>query len=68
MSAETLMHIFIKDNPYHSGLGLVDSQLKNLVLAFIEAPALYKVISIRSKTALETSVLDELAESGFCAN
>jgi len=55
-------------DPYHSGLGLVDSQLKNLMLAFIEAPALYKVIPIRSKTALETAVLDELAESGFCAN
>lgn len=46
MSAETLMHIFVKDDPYHSGLGLVDSQLKNFVLAFIEAPTLYKVISI----------------------
>ena len=33
------MHIFVKDDPYHSGLGLVDSQLKNFVLAFIEAPA-----------------------------
>ena len=62
------MHIFVKDDPYHSSLGLVDSQLKNLVLAFMEAPALYKVIPIRSKTALETAVLDELAESGFCAN
>ena len=60
------MHIFVKDDPYHSGL--VDSQLKNLVLAFMEAPALYKVIPIRSKTALGTAVLDELAESGFCAN
>ena len=37
------MHIFVKDDPYHSGLGLVDSQLKNFVLAFIEAPTLYKV-------------------------
>ena len=62
------MHIFVKDDPYHSGLGLVDSQLKNFVLAFIEAPTLYKVIPIRSKTALETAVLDELAESGFCAD
>ena len=68
MSAETLMHIFVKDSPYHSGLGLVDSQFKNFVLAFIEAPALYKVIPIRSKTALETAILDKLAESGFCAN
>ena len=68
MSAETLMHIFVKDDPYHSGLGLVDSQLKNFVLAFIEAPTLCKVIPIRSKTALETAVLDKLAESGFCAN
>ena len=59
---------FVKDDPYHSGLGLVDSQLKNFVLAFIEAPTLYKFIPIRSKTALETAVLDELAESGFCAN
>ena len=61
------MHIFVKDDPYHSGLCLVDSQLKNLVLAFMEAHALYKVIPIRSKTALETAILDELAESGFCA-
>ena len=68
MSAETLMHIFVKDNPYHSGLGLVDSQFKNLMLAFIEASALYKIIPIRSKTALEAAVLDKLAESGFCAN
>ena len=65
MGAETLMHILVKDNPYHSSLGLVDSQLKNFVLAFIEAPALYKVIPIRSKTVLETAVLDELAEGGF---
>ena len=62
------MHILVKDNPYHSGLGFIDSQLKNLVLAFIEAPALHKVIPIRSKTALETSVLDKLPEGGFCAN
>lgn len=62
------MHILVKDNPYHSSLGLVDSQLKNFVLAFIEASALYKVIPIRSKTALETAILDELAKSGFCAN
>ena len=68
MSTETLMHIFVKDNPYHSSLGLVDSQLKNLVLAFIEASAFYKVIPIGSKTALEPPILDELAESGFCAN
>ena len=52
MSAETLMHIFIKDNPYHNGLGLVDSQLKNLVLAFIEAPTLYTLTprSVRPRT------------------
>ena len=63
------MHIFVKDDPYHSGLGFIDSQLKNLVLAFIEASAFYKVIPpIGSKTALETAVLDKLAESGFCAN
>ena len=68
MSAETLMHILVKDNPYHSGLSFIDSQLKNLVLAFIEASAFYKVIPIGSKTALETAVLDKLAESGFCAN
>ena len=65
VSAETLMHILVKDDPYHSVLGLIDSQLKNFELAFIEAPALYMVIPIRSKTALETAVLDELAESGF---
>ena len=68
MSTETLMHILVKDNPYHSGLGFIDSQFKNLVLAFIEASAFYKVIPIGSKTALETAVLDKLAESGFCAN
>ena len=62
------MHIFVKDNPYHSGLGLIDSQLKHLVFAFIEASALYKIIPIRSKTALETAVLDELAEGGFCTD
>ena len=33
------------------------------MLAFIEAPALYKVIPIRSKTALETAVLDELGKA-----
>ena len=38
------------------------------MLALVEAPALYKVVPIRSEAALEAAVLDELAEGGFCTD
>ena len=68
LGTEALMHILVKDDPHNSGLGLVDNQLVNLVLALVVAPASYKVIAIGSKAAFEAAVLDELTEGGFCAD
>ena len=68
LGSKPLMYIFIKDDMYHGSLGLVDSQLEKLMLLFIEPTALYEVIAIWGNTALETSVLDDLAEGGFCTD
>ena len=65
LGTEALMHILIKNDPHNSGLGLVDNQLVNLVLALVVSPASNKVITIRGKVAFEAAVLDELAQSGF---
>ena len=68
LGTEALMNILINDDPHNSGLGLVDNQLVNLVLALVEASASYEVIAIGSKAAFEATVLDELAQSGFCTD
>ena len=68
LGTEALMHILIKNDPHNSGLGLVDNQLVNLMLALVEASASYKVIAIGRKTSFKTAVLDKLAEGGFCTN
>ena len=47
------MHILIKDNADNSGLGFVERQLINLMLALIHAPAFHKVIAIPA--GVETS-------------
>lgn len=62
------MHILVKDNPHHGGLGLVDGQIVKLVFLFVETSALDKIIAIWGDTALEPAVLDDLAEGGFCAD
>ena len=61
LSAEALMHILVKDDPHHGGLGFVDYQIVELMLALVEAPTFYKVISVWSKAAFEASSLNELA-------
>ena len=61
LGTEALMHILIKNDPHNCGLGLVDNQLVDLVLALVEASASNKVIAIGCKAAFEAAVLDELA-------
>lgn len=63
-----LLHIFFKDNPHHSGLVLVECQFVKLMLFLVEPSSLYKIVPIWSNTALKVSVLDKLAEGGFCAD
>ena len=55
MSAEALMHILVKNDPHHGGLGFVDYQIVELVLALVETPAFHKVIAVWSKAAFETA-------------
>lgn len=62
------MHILVRDDPHNSGLGLVDNQLVNLMLALVVASASCKVIAIGSKATFEAAVLVEMAQSGFCTN
>ena len=68
LGSVALMHILVKDNPHHSGLGLVDNQLINLMLSLVEAATFYEIVAVGSKPAFETAVLDKLAEGGFCAD
>ena len=68
LCAEALLHILIINDPHHRCFVRIDCQLKHLMLALVEAPALYKVVPIRSEAALEAAVLDELAEGGFCTD
>ena len=58
----------LKDLAHHSGFGLVDNQLVNLMLALVEAATFYEIVAVGNKTAFETAVLDKLAEGGFCAD
>lgn len=44
-----LMHILVKGNADNGGLGFIESQLVDLMLALIHAPAFHKVIAIMSK-------------------
>src|SRR5699024_4665281 len=59
------MHILVKDNADNSGLGLIESQLVNLMLALIHASAFHKVIAIGRNAALEASILHKLPQGGF---
>lgn len=68
LGSEALMHIFVEYDPHHSSLGFVDNQLINLMLALVEAATFYEIVAVWSKTAFETTVLDELTEGGFCAD
>lgn len=52
LGSEALMHILVKDNPHHSGLGLVDNQLINLMLALVEAATFYEIVAVGSKDRL----------------
>ena len=65
LSAEALMHILVEDDPNHGGLGFIDYQIIELMLALVEAPAFYKVIAVWSKAAFEAAALDELAQCGL---
>ena len=53
LGSVALMHILVKDNPHHSGLGLVDNQLINLMLSLVEAATFYEIVAVGSKPALE---------------
>ena len=61
LSAEALMHILVKNDPHHGGLGFVDHQIIELMLALVEAPAFHKVIAVWSKAAFEAAALNKLA-------
>ncbi len=65
LSAEALMHILVKNDSHHGGLGFIDYQIVELMLALVEAPAFYKVITVWSKAAFEAAALNELAQCGF---
>ena len=65
MSAEALMHILVKNDPHHGGLGFIDDQIIKFMLALVEAPAFHKVIAVWSKAAFEAATLNELAQCGF---
>ena len=51
LSTEALMHILVKNDPHHGGLGFVDYQIVELMLALVETPAFHKVIAVWSKAA-----------------
>ena len=46
------MHILVKNDPYHGGLGFIDYQIIELMLALVEAPAFYKVIAVMEQDRL----------------
>ena len=62
------MYILIKDNADDSGLGFVEGQLVNLVLALVHPPAFHKVIAIRGDAALKASIFHKLSQGGLGAD
>ena len=62
------VNIFIIHDTDNGGLGLIDRQGKDLMIALVDPPALYKVIAIRGNAAFETALLHKLAQGGFCAD
>ena len=62
------MHVLVKDNVDNSGLGFIERQLVNLMLALIHAPAFHKVIAVGGDATLKASILHELPQGGFGAD
>ena len=60
-----LMHILVIDNADNSGLGFIERQLVNLMLALIHAPAFHKVIAIGGNAALKAFILHKLPQGSF---
>ena len=58
-----LMHVFVKDNPHQVGLGLVDGQIVDLVLALVDPPAFYKVVAIGGVAAFVVALLHHLPQA-----
>ena len=58
-----LTHVLVKDNPYHGGLGLVDGQIKDFMLALVDPPAFYEVVAVGGVAALVVPVLHHLAQA-----
>ena len=64
LCAKALVDVLLKNDTHDSGLGFIDRQIEQLVLALVQLAALYEVIAIRGNAALETAAFYQLAQGG----